>query len=236
MTRRATPDATRSRTCRPCRADAGARAAAMLRWIALLLIALLLILQWKLWIGEDGMREVHALRASVAAQQRENAKLKRRNQALEADVKDLKHNGQAVESRARSELGLIKPGETFYQVVEPAASSSTSAWRSDVALLVRGAGRRPRSPLRQRGAQAVHAAGRPAVDRAYAGAPGRASAHRRPDGGAGRRRCRLWPGIDTLDGKPVRTAVGGAERARLRAGGTACAARGRGRRCLRAGA
>ena len=53
-------------------------------------------------------------------------KLKHRNQALEADVKDLKHNGQAVEARARSELGLIKPGETFYQVVGPASSSSSS--------------------------------------------------------------------------------------------------------------
>jgi cell division protein FtsB len=98
----------------------------MLRWIALLLIAALLTLQWKLWVGEDGMREVHALRANVARLRSENDHLKRRNQALEADVKDLKHNGQAVESRARSELGLIKPGETFYQVVEPASSESSA--------------------------------------------------------------------------------------------------------------
>lgn len=97
----------------------------MFRWIALLLIVLLLTLQWKLWVGEDGMREVHALRANVARLRSENEHLKRRNQALEADVKDLKHNGQAVESRARSELGLIKPGETFYQVVEPATSGSS---------------------------------------------------------------------------------------------------------------
>ncbi len=96
----------------------------MYRWIALLLIALALVLQWKLWVGEDGMREVHALRASVTRLQAQNDQLKRRNQALEADVKDLKHNGQAVESRARSELGLIKPGETFYQVVDPATARS----------------------------------------------------------------------------------------------------------------
>lgn len=99
----------------------------MLRWIALLLIVLFLTLQWKLWVGQDGMREVHALRANVARLRAENAKLKHRNQALEADVKDLKHNGQAVEARARSELGLIKPGETFYQVVGPAAASSSSS-------------------------------------------------------------------------------------------------------------
>jgi cell division protein FtsB len=98
----------------------------MLRWIALLLIVLVLTLQWKLWVGEDGMREVHALRDNVTRLRAENEQLKRRNQALEADVKDLKHNGQAVESRARSELGLIKPGETFYQVVEPASASSSS--------------------------------------------------------------------------------------------------------------
>jgi cell division protein FtsB len=97
----------------------------MYRWIALLLIVLLLTLQWKLWVGADGMREVHALRANVTRLQAENLKLKRRNQALEADVKDLKHNGQAVESRARSELGLIKPGETFYQVVNPPSASSS---------------------------------------------------------------------------------------------------------------
>ncbi|MDA3914121.1 cell division protein FtsB [Oleiagrimonas sp.] len=98
----------------------------MLRWIGLLLIVMLLVLQWDLWIGSDGMRQVHALRATVKAQKVQNHKLKRRNEALEADVKDLKHNGQAVEARARSELGLIKPGETFYQVVKPASSSSAS--------------------------------------------------------------------------------------------------------------
>ncbi len=98
----------------------------MWRWIALGLIVLFLTLQWKLWVGSDGMREVHALRESVSRLREENAQLRRRNQALEADVKDLKHNGQAVESRARSELGLIKPGETFYQVVNPASAASNA--------------------------------------------------------------------------------------------------------------
>lgn len=99
----------------------------MLRWIGLLLIVMLLVLQWHLWISPDGMRQVHALRATVREQKTENAQLRRRNEALEADVKDLKHNGQAVESRARAELGLIKPGETFYQVVEPAQGSSSGS-------------------------------------------------------------------------------------------------------------
>ena len=98
----------------------------MLRWIAVVLIVLLLALQVKLWLGEGGMRDLHALRARVAAQQAENTKLKQRNQSLSAEVKDLKHGQQAVEARARSELGLIKPGETFYQVA-PASSAAAPA-------------------------------------------------------------------------------------------------------------
>lgn len=101
----------------------------MLRWVALILIVLLIALQLKLWLGEGGMRDLHALRARIAAQDAENAKLKQRNQALSAEVQDLKHGQQAVEARARSELGLIKPGERFYQVVtpQPAASSAQPA-------------------------------------------------------------------------------------------------------------
>ncbi|HET7266877.1 MAG TPA: cell division protein FtsB [Oleiagrimonas sp.] len=89
------------------------------RWLGLLLIILLIALQAKLWLGDGGTRGIHKLRASVATQKAENAKLKRRNQALAADVKDLKHGDKAVEARARNNLGLIKPGETFYQVVSP---------------------------------------------------------------------------------------------------------------------
>lgn len=97
----------------------------MLRWVALILIILLIALQLKLWMGEGGMRDLHALRARIDTQDAENAKLKQRNQALSAEVQDLKHGQQAIEARARSELGLIKPGETFYQVVTPAPASST---------------------------------------------------------------------------------------------------------------
>lgn len=96
----------------------------MMRWIALILVVLLIALQLKLWIGEGGMRDLDALRARVAAQESENAQLKKRNEALSAEVQDLKHGQQAIEARARSELGLIKPGETFYQVVTPAPGAS----------------------------------------------------------------------------------------------------------------
>ena len=99
----------------------------MLKWVALILIALLIGLQVKLWTGDGGMRDLRAIRARVSQQQAENAKLKQRNDALHADVEDLKHGQDAVEARARSQLGLIKPGEVFYQVVNaPAGASSTA--------------------------------------------------------------------------------------------------------------
>lgn len=96
----------------------------MLRWVALALLVLLAALQFKLWNGHGGMREVEALRRAVSRQQEENDRLRERNQALAADVEDLKHGEQAVEARARAELGLIKPGEVFYQVVEPPSTTS----------------------------------------------------------------------------------------------------------------
>ncbi|MGC1549832.1 MAG: cell division protein FtsB [Rhodanobacter sp.] len=100
----------------------------MLRWIALILLLLLVGLQFKLWSDHGGMHEVDALRVAVKKQGDENDKLIQRNQALEADVSDLKHGEQAVEARARSELGLIKPGEVFYQVVAraPAPAGTTA--------------------------------------------------------------------------------------------------------------
>jgi cell division protein FtsB len=99
----------------------------MLRWIALVLIALLIGLQVKLWVGDGGMRDLRAIRARVSDQRTENARLKQRNDALHADVEDLKHGQDAVEARARSQLGLMKPGEVFYQVVMPPPGSSAAA-------------------------------------------------------------------------------------------------------------
>ncbi|RUL72239.1 cell division protein FtsB [Dyella choica] len=100
----------------------------MLRWVALVLLLMLIGLQLELWSNHGGMSEVANLRAAVKKQQDENDKLTQRNQALAADVSDLKHGEQAVEARARGELGLIKPGETFYQVVpKPAASTAAPA-------------------------------------------------------------------------------------------------------------
>ena len=91
----------------------------MLRLVALILLILLIALEVKLWAGQGGMAEVWRLEQAVADQKLENEKLKARNDALSAEVADLKDGTEAIEERARSELGLVKPGEQFYQVVEP---------------------------------------------------------------------------------------------------------------------
>ena len=90
------------------------------RWwpiLALLLIAF--SLQAKLWFGEGGWPQAKELQQTVSDQRSENGRLQQRNDALSAEVEDLKSGETAVEERARSELGMVKPGETFYRVVEP---------------------------------------------------------------------------------------------------------------------
>lgn len=88
------------------------------RLLALVLLALLILLQVKLWVGAGGWREVEQLETTVAVQRQENAQLEQRNAALSAEVDDLKQGQAAVEERARAELGMIKPGEVFYRVIE----------------------------------------------------------------------------------------------------------------------
>ncbi|ROR32235.1 cell division protein FtsB [Inmirania thermothiophila] len=92
-----------------------------MRWLLLLLAVLLAVLQYRLWLGEGGLRSVAALQRAIAAQAEENARLAERNRRLAAEVMDLKEGVEAIEERARSELGMIGPGETFFQVVAPEA-------------------------------------------------------------------------------------------------------------------
>ena len=86
----------------------------------MLLLVLLLVLQYRLWFADGSLAEVHRLEQQVERQRDQNQALRERNRALAAEVRDLKSGIDAVEARARSELGMVGEGETFYQVVEPA--------------------------------------------------------------------------------------------------------------------
>jgi cell division protein FtsB len=87
----------------------------MVKWIFIGL-TLLLLLQGSLWIGQGGLFDFLKLKQSVMIQLRENQGILGRNGALTADVADLKEGTEAIEERARNEMGMIKEGETFYQV------------------------------------------------------------------------------------------------------------------------
>ncbi|MCW5588351.1 MAG: cell division protein FtsB [Legionellales bacterium] len=89
-----------------------------MKLVGIALIALLAVLQYKIWLAGDGVRESLQLNSQVKNAQMENQALNDRNQALSAEVLDLKHGEAAIEERARSELGMVKQGETFYQVVK----------------------------------------------------------------------------------------------------------------------
>jgi cell division protein FtsB len=95
-------------------------------WPVLALLLILAALQAKLWLGDGGLPDARALRQNVDQQRAENRKLQERNDALTAEVEDLKSGEAAVEERARSELGMVKPGETFYRVVEPHGAVSVA--------------------------------------------------------------------------------------------------------------
>ncbi|HLD14238.1 MAG TPA: cell division protein FtsB [Burkholderiales bacterium] len=82
------------------------------------LIGLLVVLQYPLWFGSGGVLTLWRLNREIAAQKVDNAQLKERNAALEAEVNDLKQGYEAIEERARAELGMVKKGETFYQVID----------------------------------------------------------------------------------------------------------------------
>ena len=83
-----------------------------------MLLASLVALQYQLWLGDRGMPEVHRLEAEVERRVEDNARLEARNRRLAAEVHDLKEGLEAVEERARSDLGMIGRDETYYQLVE----------------------------------------------------------------------------------------------------------------------
>jgi cell division protein FtsB len=86
--------------------------------LIIVLLILLVFLLYRLWLGEGGLLDVWEMHREVEEQRQENVRLRERNAALNAEVLDLKQGLQAIEERAREDLGMVKEGETFYQVVE----------------------------------------------------------------------------------------------------------------------
>nr|WP_290702974.1 cell division protein FtsB [Amphritea sp.] len=89
----------------------------LFHWIILLLLICLIGLQYRLWFGEANLGEVQALQQEIERQRAENDLLVNRNHQLDAEVKDLKQGLEALEERARNQLGMVKEGESFFQLV-----------------------------------------------------------------------------------------------------------------------
>ncbi len=83
-----------------------------------ILLAILIHLQYQLWLGQGGYQTLQRMQQQLAQQQEINRQLQQRNQILIAEIKDLKQGVAVIEEYARMELGLIKQGEVFYQIVE----------------------------------------------------------------------------------------------------------------------
>jgi cell division protein FtsB len=87
-------------------------------WLFVALVLVLAGLQYRLWVGEGSLAQVAELQRQIAEQQGENERLLERNRILEAEVMELKQGTETVEERARHELGMVKEGETLYQLAE----------------------------------------------------------------------------------------------------------------------
>ena len=97
-----------------------------MRTLIIFLIGVLLLSQYVLWFGKGGIRDVKHMQKQVEKQHREIVELKERNESLSAEVLDLKEGLEAIEERARSEMGMIKEDEIFYQVIESENSQDTA--------------------------------------------------------------------------------------------------------------
>lgn len=89
-----------------------------MRYLIALLIVLIALLQYKLWFQDGGIKQAARLQHEIAQQTLNNNQLAAQNRQLQAEIKDLKHGQEAVEERARSELGMVKANEEYIQVVQ----------------------------------------------------------------------------------------------------------------------
>ena len=103
-----------------------------MRFLAFIFVALILALQYPMWLGKGGWLRVRELDRQVEAQKRVNTDLQTRNVKLDAEVRDLKQGLEAIEERARSELGMIRQDEVFFQLPQDTASRAPSAGETPV--------------------------------------------------------------------------------------------------------
>jgi len=97
-----------------------------MKLLTVIIVFLLLLLQYRLWTGNGSLVEVNLLKDEIEKVKNENENLKERNLSLTAEVFDLKQGHEAIEEIARSEMGMIKDGETFYQIIDNAGQQSNS--------------------------------------------------------------------------------------------------------------
>jgi cell division protein FtsB len=102
----------------------------MRKIIFYVMAAALLALQYPLWFANGGLPGIWQLRKEIEAQKAENAQLRERNQALEAEVDDLKQGLAVIEERARTGLGMVKKGETYYQILDDKQGNTADAVKS----------------------------------------------------------------------------------------------------------
>lgn len=95
----------------------------LLRGFILGLVGLVIALQYALWFGKSNVVDLVRLRQTVDSLERENISLRERNERLHADVNEIKNRMEAIEAQAREQLGLILPGETYFQIVNPPSQS-----------------------------------------------------------------------------------------------------------------
>ena len=98
-----------------------------MRLLGLALLLLIALIQGPLWFGKGGWLRVHELGTQVEAQRETNVKLAARNAMLDAEVLDLKQGYDAIEERARSELGMVKQDEVFFQLLQPSRAASANS-------------------------------------------------------------------------------------------------------------
>jgi cell division protein FtsB len=89
-----------------------------MKWLLGVLIILLVVLQYRLWIGEGSLAHAHRLENEVKLQKAENERMQERNRIMDVEVEELKSGLDTIEERARNDIGLIKKDETFFMIVD----------------------------------------------------------------------------------------------------------------------